>query len=215
LRAGAGFHLLSAVVGLTEGSVQLGHRVVESTSGTTVSWLLETLPLPSPQAPELGRRLAARVLTWPGPKLPQPTPQALQPGALSSRDRLKPSEIGEDGTMTLAARIHRFSGAGMQFLASIGMTGAYMHENRRGFSTLALDLRLMGSAKVGERIDIHTAAAHLGNTSLSYVHRMSGADGQQLASLLQAGVHLDLDARRPTAMPAAIRDAVTSRLAQA
>jgi acyl-CoA thioesterase FadM len=100
-------------------------------------------------------------------------------------------------------------------LASIGMTGAYMHENRRGFSTLALDLRLMGSAKIGERIDIHTAAAHLGNTSLSYLHRMSGADGEELASLLQAGVHLDLDARRPTAMPAAIRDAVTRRLAQA
>ena len=31
----------------------------------------------------------------------------------------------------------------MQFLSSIGMTDDYMHQNRRGFSTLALDLRLV------------------------------------------------------------------------
>jgi acyl-CoA thioesterase FadM len=214
LRAGAGFHMLSAVVGVEEGSVRLGHRVVDSARGTTVTWVLETLPLASRPGAELANRLAAQALAWPGPDVPQPTPHAARTGALTSRDRVKTCEIGEDGTITLAARIHRFSGAGMQYLTAIGMTAAYMHENRRGFSTLALDLRLKEAANAGERIDIHTSAAHLGNTSLSYVHRMTGADGREIASLLQAGVHLDLDARRPTAIPSAIREAVTRLLAQ-
>jgi acyl-CoA thioesterase FadM len=140
---------------------------------------------------------------------------ATRPGALTARDRVKPRELGEAGTMALAAHVHRFSGAGMQFLASIGMTGDYMHQNRRGFSTLALDLRLTGVAKVGDRIDVTTAIAHLGNTSLSYVHHMRGADGREIASMLQTGVQLDLDARRPAALPASIREAVSGLLAQA
>jgi len=43
---------------------------------------------------------------------------------------------------------------------------------------------------------------------------MSGADGREIASLLQVGVHLDLDARRPTAVPPAIRDSITTLLSK-
>jgi acyl-CoA thioesterase FadM len=214
LRAGAVFHVLSAVVGLDESSLRLGHQVVASASLQTVSWVMETLPLPSSVTPQLRRQLEARIVAWPGPKLPQPARGGSR-GALTARDRVKPRELGEGGTMSLAAHVHRFSGAGMQFLSSIGMTSEYMHQNRRGFSTLALDLTLTGAAKVGDRVDVTTAAVHLGNTSLSYLHRMRGADGRGIASLLQAGVHLDLDARRPAALPPAIREAVSKLLSQA
>ena len=104
--------------------------------------------------------------------------------------------------MSLSAHVHWFSAAGLQFLSSIGMNGEYMQQNRRGFSTLALDLRLKVAAKMDDRIDVRTSIAHLGNTPLSYLHRMSHPDGREIASLLQVGVHLDLDARRPTALPA-------------
>jgi acyl-CoA thioesterase FadM len=133
----------------------------------------------------LRRRLSARAVAWPGPEVPQPAALGSAEGAIMSRDRVKPWELGEGGMMSLSDTIHRFSGAGMQFLSSIGMTGAYMQENRRGFSTMSLDLNLVGGAKVGDRIDVRTSIAPLGNTSLRYVHRMRG-------------VQLDLDTRRPT-----------------
>jgi acyl-CoA thioesterase FadM len=215
LRAGAGFHVLSAIVAVEENSLRLGHRVIESASAQTVSWVTETLPLPASAPLELRRRIEAHASGWPGPEVPQPVARGGRRGALTGRDRVKPRELGEGGTLSLAAQVHRFSGAGMQFLSSIGMTGAYMHQNRRGFSTLALDLRLMGTAKVGDRIDVTTAIAHLGNTSLSYLHHMRGADGREIASLLQVGVHLDLDARRPTALPPAIMEKVASLLSHA
>jgi acyl-CoA thioesterase FadM len=215
LRAGAVFHVLSAVVGIDESSLRLGHQVVASASLQTVSWVMESLPLPSSVTPQLRRRLEARIVAWPGPKVPQPAARGGSRGALTARDRVKPRELGEGGGMSLAAHVHRFSGAGMQFLSSIGMTSEYMHQNRRGFSTLALDLTLTGVANVGDRIDVTTGVAHLGNTSLSYLHRMSGADGREIASLLQAGVQLDLDARRPAALPPAIREAVSKLLSQA
>ena len=212
LRAGAGFHMLTAVMAVDETSLQLGHQVVESSGARTVAWLTETRPLPATATPQLRRRLEAQAAPWPGPEVPAPATPDTAPGALTARDRVKPSEIDEAGAMSLAACIHRFSGAGMQFLSSIGMTGAYMHQNRRGFSTLALDLRLLASAKAGDRIDVRTSIAHLGNTSLRYLHRMSAADGREIASLVQAGVQLDLDARRPTALPPAIREAVSRLL---
>ena len=102
----------------------------------------------------------------------------------------------------------------MQCLSSIGMTTEYMRQNRRGFSTLALDLRLVASAKAGDRIDVRTSIAHLGNTSLSYAHHMNCADGREIASLVQVGVHLDLDARRPTAMPSVIRESISRLLSK-
>ena len=214
LRAGAGFHMLSAVKDVEEKSLRLGHQVIDSASGQTVTWLMETLPLPASATPELRRRLEARAAVWPGPEMPQPAAPRTAEEVLTARDRVKPCEIGEAGTMSLAAHIHRFSGAGMQFLSTVGMTGAYMHQNRRGFSTFALDLRLVAGAKAGDRIDVRTSVAHLGNTSLHYVHRMSGAGGREIASLVQAGVHLDLDARRPTAMPPAMRESISRLLSK-
>lgn len=215
LRAGAGFHVLSAITAVEEKALRLAHQVVESASGRTVSWLMETLPLTVPATADLRRRLLARAIAWPGPEVPQPTAEATKQAVLTARDRVKPREIDEAGTMSLAACVHRFSSASMQFLTSIGMTGTYMHQNRRGFSTLALDLALCGSAKVGDRIDVRTSIAHLGNTSLSYLHRMRGADGREIASLVQAGVHLDLDARRATKIPPAIRETISKLLSEA
>jgi acyl-CoA thioesterase FadM len=146
--------------------------------------------------------------------VPQPAVLASAEGAIMSRDRVKPWELGELGTLSLAASVHRFSAAGMQFLSSIGMTGAYMQQNRRGFSTMSLDLNLVAGAKVGDRIDVRTSIAHLGNTSLRYVHRMRGADGCEIASLVQAGVQLDLDTRRPAPLPPPIREAISGVLSK-
>lgn len=95
------------------------------------------------------------------------------------------------------------------------MNGNYMQSNRRGFSTFLLDVEIQSPARAGERIDVHTAIAHLGNTSLRYVHRMRARDGREIASMVQAGVQLDLDARRPTAFPQEVRDAINRQLSQA
>jgi len=214
LRAGAGFHILSAVIAVDDNSLRLGHRIIFSAGGEAVSWVSETIPLPASATPQLRGRLEARLVAWPGPEVRE-TPPVPRRGALTARDRVKPRELGESGMLALAAHVHRFSGAGMQFLSSIGMTGDYMHQNRRGFSTLALDLRLTGVATVGDRIDVTTAIAHVGNTSLSYLHRMSGADGREIASMLQTGVQLDLDARRPAALPPSIRETVSRLLSEA
>lgn len=214
LRAGSTYHIQSAVIGMTAANVTLGHQVINSTTNQTGTWLAETLALPVGLGTKTRQKLEALVVAWPGPKIVPPTALPAGRGALTARDRVKPWEADPRGCITLSDIIHRFSGAGMHFLSTVGVSAAYMHANRRGFSTFLLDIELSAPAKLGERVDVHTAAAHLGNTSFSYAHRMTGADGRAIASMVQAGVLLDLDARRPTPIPDDIRSAVAAELAK-
>lgn len=214
LRAGAGFHILTAVTGLEARALQLGHQVIESTTGKTVTWLAETRVLPEAMRSATRQKLAALCAAWPGPKAPERRMPGGVHGPLTARDRVKPWEIGEDGTMSLPAHVHRFSAAGMQILAAVGMTAAYMHEQKRGFSTFELDLTLVGGASVGDIISVTTAVAHLGKSSLRLAHRMTGRDGREVAFLAQSGVHLDMDARRSTAIPDGLRASIQKLLIQ-
>jgi len=212
LRAGSAFHMTSAITGIDGETLRIGHQLIDTAKGKTVTWLAETLTLPSSLDSGTRGRLAARAVAWPGPEIAPPAPLPASHGDLTARDRVKPWELDDRGRLSLADHVHRFSGAGMHFLNSIGMTSGYMHANRRGFSTFLLDVALNSSAGVGERIDVHTAVAHLGNTSMRYVHRMTGADGRAIASMVQAGVQLDLDARRPIPFPDDIRSNISAAL---
>jgi acyl-CoA thioesterase FadM len=214
LRAGAGFHILTAVTAIDAGTLQLGHQVVDSATGKTVTWFTETRELSRALHSATSQRLAALAVAWPGPKaVDRPTPRAVQ-GPLTARDRVKPWEIDEDGRMSLLAHVHRFSAAGMQSLAAVGMTATYMHEHRRGFSTFELDLIKVGGASVGDIIDVTTSICHVGNSSLRFAHRMTGRNGSEIALLVQSGVHLDMVARRSTAIPDELRAAMRKLLIQ-
>jgi acyl-CoA thioesterase FadM len=205
LRAGDGFHILTAVAGIDARALRLGHQVVDSSTGRTVTWFLESLALPGTSPETARQKLAASCVPWPGPQAADhPVPRVAH-GPLTARDRVKPWEIGEDQTMSLPAHIHRFSAAALQTLTAMGMNAAYMLEQKRGFSTFELDLTRVGDAKVGDIIDVTTAVSHLGKSSLRLAHRMTGPGGREVAFLVQSGVHLDMDARRSTPIPDALR----------
>jgi acyl-CoA thioesterase FadM len=208
LRAGAGFHILTGVIDIDALTLRIGHQVLASASGETVTWVTQTLAV-SPALPHAQRqKLASLCLPWPGPKVPDRSILRAARGELAARDRVKAWEIDESGAMSLPAHIHRFSAASMQTLAAVGMTSSYMEDRRRGYSTFELDLTQFARAGVGDIIDVTTSVAHLGNSSLRLAHRMTGRNGAQIAFLMQSGVHLDMDARRSAAIPDELRPAI-------
>ena len=214
LRAGAGFHIVSGVTHLDATSLHLGHQVTDSTSDTPVTWVTEVIHLPEPLSAGSRQRLERHLVEWPGPKMPAHRSVKSSGGMLTARDRVKPWELSQADTLSLSAHVHRFSSAALQSLSAIGITSAYMHEEKRGFSTFALDLTTSRGATVGERIDVHTVVAHLSNSSLEIVHRMTDRDGRELATLGQGGVHLDMVARRSTKIPDSLRALATKLLIQ-
>jgi acyl-CoA thioesterase FadM len=214
LRAGASFHIVSAPIALDGKSIRLGHQILDSADDTVTTWVEETLdeftaPLPS----ELRNAIGGRLWDWPGPAVEQrPEPNTFEGFIPTVRDRVKPTDLDADGNFALAAFVHRFTIANVQSLAAIGGTASYMQNERRGYSTFELALRVTGSPRLGDPLFVETGVVHLGSSSLRLIHRMSDPNsGREFARLGQFGVQLDLDARRPTAFPEALR-ATAARL---
>jgi acyl-CoA thioesterase FadM len=210
LRAGASFHILSAPIALDEAAVRLGHQFVDSGNSEVTAWVEETLDIASGSLPRETRDAISRhLLPWPGPAVERrPEPSTTEGFIPTARDRVKPIDLDADGNFALAAFVHRFTAGCVQGLAVIGVTAGYMHAERRGFSTFELTLQVSRLPRLGGAVVVETGIVHLGNSSIRFTHRMSDpADGSEFARLGQFGVQLDLDTRRPVALPQALRAA--------
>ena len=207
LRAGSSFQIESAALGV-DGGLRLGHRFVDSANGETVTWIEEHWDLPAGALPTDRREaIAGHLGTWEGPAAEaRPEPQGYAGFIPTARGRVKPSDLDADGRFGLAPMVHRLTDACIQAGSAIGMDSDYMEQNRRGFSTFELALRIIASLAIDEPYLVETGVAHLGNSSLRLIHRMTDPrSGTEVARLGQYGVNLDLDARRPARWPDDIR----------
>ena len=215
LRAGASFHILSAPLAIDEASLRLGHQFLDSVNAEVTAWVEETLDIAASRLPpETRDTIGRRLLPWPGPAVEhRPEPSTLEGFIPMARDRVKPMDLGPDGNFTLAAFVHRFTAASVQALAAIGATASYLESARKGYSTFELALQASGWPRLGNPVLVETGIVHLGNSSIRFMHRMSDpVDGRELARLSQFGVQLDLDTRRPAALPEALRAAAAPLL---
>jgi acyl-CoA thioesterase FadM len=210
LRAGASFHILSAPLALDDGTLRLGHQFVDSADGEVTTWVLETRATSAASLPSATREaISRRASPWPGPAVePRPEPNTFEEFIPTARDRVKPADLDPDGNFALAAFVHRFTAGSVQALAAIGATAGYLHAERKGLSTFELTLQVSALPQLGNPVVVETGIVHLGNSSIRFMHRMSDpADGSEFARLGQFGVQLDLDTRRPAALPDALRAA--------
>jgi acyl-CoA thioesterase FadM len=210
LRAGASFHVESAPLGVeAQGSgLRMGHRFVDSVNGEVVTWFDEHWDLSAaPLTPEQRSAIGGRLGAWNGPETEaRPDPVTIAGFITTARGRVKPTDLDAAGHFALGAIVLRFSNASGQLGAAVGMDTGFMQQQRRGFSTFELNLRMSGSLRVDEPYLIETGIGHLGNSSLRMIHRMTDPrNGAEVAQLGQFGVNLDLDARRPARWPDDIR----------
>jgi acyl-CoA thioesterase FadM len=212
LRAGASFHVESAALSIAadggENQLRLGHRFVDSANGEVVTWFDEHWDLSAaPLAPQQRAATEQRVADWNGPVTePRPDPVSTISFMPTARGRIKPGDVDAAGHFALGAIVHRFSNASGQLGAAIGMDAEVMQQQRRGFSTFELILRMSGALRLDAPYLVETGIGHLGNSSLRMIHRMTDPrTGVQVALLSQYGVNLDLDARRPARWPDNIR----------
>ena len=125
LRAGDSFHVDSAAIGI-EPELRLGHRIVDSSTGETATWVDEHWDLPASRlTPERRQAIGGRLALWQGPAAePRSEPRTMAGAIPSARGRVKPGDLDEFGRFSLAAFVHRFTDALLQAAAAIGMTAA-------------------------------------------------------------------------------------------
>jgi len=206
LRAGASFHILSGPLGVDDSGVRLAHRVIDSANDGMVTWVAQSVDLP-PASVALREAFTRAVVRWEGPAIePRPQPATTKGFIPTARGRVKPADLDDSGQLSLAGFVHRFSDACAQALAAIGFSADYAHAQRRGYSTFELSLQIIQAPRLGAALLVETGILHLGNSSVRFLHRMSDPkSGEELARLGQFGVQLDLDARRPAALPEELR----------
>lgn len=223
LRVGDILHISSAVIGVEETGLRLGHHVFNSDSGVLCATMEQRTVhvglggrTPAPLPPRQRRAAEAGHVEWDGPaREARWRPEGTEGFFESACDTVKPWEIDVFGQSAFPFYIHRFSAGGIQTFAAFGMTPAYMREQRRGMSTFEFQLEFLGELHAGDPVRVQTGLLHLGNSSIRVFHRMfNRRTGAPVASLDQFGVHLDVDARRPTPLPDALRERARSILIQ-
>jgi acyl-CoA thioesterase FadM len=201
LRVGDIFHIESGVIEVSDTTLLVGHKIFDSGDGalcTTVEHRFRgELPAHARTKAESYR------VSWDGPKREiRPQPRGLDGFIDVSRDTVRPWEIDLSGGSALSHYIHRFSASNAHATGAFGLTPQFYREQRRGFSTFEFQLAVDGLLHAGDHVVVKAAPLHVGNSSLRMFYQMLDArTGRRVAALDQLGVVLDLDARRPTAMP--------------
>ncbi len=211
LRAGEAFHIESGVIAAEDAAIRLGHNLINSANGKVCTTIMERLAA-KPGSPALSMKereaLRTHSVPWDGSKDDTSFGDTATEGWITSaRDRVRAPEIGATGHLGLAGYVHRSSIGCIQLLTAMGLSPDYLRENRRGFSTFEVTLRLEGPGPVaGDALAVTSGLLQLGNSSVRMIHRVSEAKtGKRVATLRQSGVHFDLEARRSTPIPADLK----------
>lgn len=201
LRAGGAFHVESAAIG-DDAGVRLGHRFIDSVTGECITWFdvhWEGVGAPA--------GFAGHIASWDGPEFEhRADPTDLTKLVPTAAGRIQPGDLDEFGRLGICGTVHKFTDSSVQIGAAIGLTADYIKTGRRGFSTFEFRVQLAGELRLGDRYETRTGVAHLGNSSLRFLHVMSDGEGREIARLGQFGVTLDLDARRPAPLAPGLRE---------
>ena len=177
----------------------IGHKLFNAETGVLCTAMQQTLA---------GVTLAGPPVAWDGEAREERSVPGDDAGWMRSAiDVARPDEADWAGNLSLAGYVHRFSAANSFVMSAFGMTPAYLTEARIGLSTFEFQLTFHSLAQPGDMLDVESCIAHLGTSSMRFYHRMRNAEtGADIAGLSQFGVHLDLDARRPSRIPDPLRE---------
>jgi acyl-CoA thioesterase FadM len=187
--------------------VKLGHRLINSATGETCTHFEQTLSAAVPH-------FAGEGGAWDGPE--QSTAEVVAEGPHwhdTAKDIMTPTDCGIDGRLSARAVILRFSSANEHIRARFGMTPAYAAAANIGFSTFSFDAIFDAGAQPGAALTTQSCVSRVGRSSLQVVHRLIREhDATEICRLYQAGVQLDLEARRPSRLPDEMAEAARRML---
>lgn len=206
LRAGDAYRIVSAPIqatgegeGFAAGGLTIGHKLIDVEADAIAATMEQTVALDAPLSID-------GYAEWDGAtRESRPAVGAGATWVRGATDIVLPKDVDAAGRLSLDAIIHRFSAAGGHLLNAVGWSPGYMRDNRIGYSTFEFQLTLGAMPWVGVPLDTESTIGSVGRSSMRKVHRMIRADtGDVVAEISQFGVHLDMNARRPSAIPAEI-----------
>jgi acyl-CoA thioester hydrolase len=101
--------------------------------------------------------------------------------------------------------VGKFDEATWQLFNAIGLTPSYLRSAKRGMAAVDQQISYLRELHAGAVVSIRTTILQVGEKSLVFTHEMTSDEtGEVAARTVLKAVHLDTEARKSCALPAAV-----------
>jgi acyl-CoA thioester hydrolase len=123
-------------------------------------------------------------------------------GEITYRGTVYPWHCDHVGHMNVMWYVGKFDEATWHFFHGIGITPAYLRENRRGMAAVDQHIEYKRELRAGDLVTVRTTLLELAGKKVKFRHEMvNEATGELSAVTTLIGVHMDAEARRACPFP--------------
>jgi acyl-CoA thioester hydrolase len=124
-------------------------------------------------------------------------------GEITYRGAVYPWHCDHVGHMNVMWYVGKFDEATWHFFHRIGITPAYLRENRRGMAAVDQHIEYKRELHAGDVVTVRTTLLELAGKKVKFRHEMvNEATGELSALTTLVAVHMDAEARRACPFPA-------------
>jgi acyl-CoA thioester hydrolase len=113
------------------------------------------------------------------------------------RGAVYPWHCDQMGHMNVMWYVGKFDEATWNLFATIGVTFAYLRENKRGMAAVQQDITYKRELLAGDTVTVHSTLLEVRDKSAKFVHEMRhGVTGEVAAVCVLTGVSIDTQTRK-------------------
>jgi acyl-CoA thioester hydrolase len=121
------------------------------------------------------------------------------------RGAVYPWHCDHMGHMNVMWYVSKFDEGTWNLFAALGVTAAYLRENRRGMAAVQQNITYRRELLSGDIVAVRSGLLEMRDKVAKFVHEMRNAHtGEVAAVCVLTGVHMDTVARKSTPFPPAI-----------
>jgi acyl-CoA thioester hydrolase len=121
------------------------------------------------------------------------------------RGSIYPWHCDQMGHMNVMWYVGKFDEATWNLFAAMGVTTAFLKENRRGMAAVQQNITYKRELLAGDTVVVRSAFLEVREKLAKFVHEMRhGVTGELAALCVLTGVHIDADKRKSCPFPAEI-----------
>lgn len=121
---------------------------------------------------------------------------------LTYRGAVYPWHCDQMGHMNVMWYVGKFDEATWNLFAALGLTTAFLRENKRGMAAVQQNITYRRELLAGDTVTVHSAFLEIRDKVARFVHEMRHNESGELAALcMLTGVYIDAVARKSCAFP--------------
>ena len=106
------------------------------------------------------------------------------------------------GHMNVMWYVGKFDEATWNLFAALGMSAAFLREQRRGMAAVRQNIAYRRELHAGETVTVQSAVLEVGEKVVRFAHEMRNADTGEFAAWCElTGVHIDTTTRKACPFP--------------